>query len=265
MLEQATLPSRTNPVDTREVGKFSAQAERWWDPRGPFAPLHALHPSRMRFIVAEIAERFGRDLDKAQPFAGLRMLDVGCGGGLVSESLARLGAEVSGIDASAESIAVARNHAAQSQLDIAYHATTLEDWRARDDTNDYDVVLALELIEHLQDPAAFMVTLLGSMQPNGLALVSTINRNPKSFALAILGAEYILRWLPRGTHQWQRFVRPQEIEALAEAANAYPQRFTGLRYNPLLDHWVLTGDLSVNYMASLYRYPAANPGTKRGE
>lgn len=234
-------------IDRAEVAKFQAMAAEWWDTSGKFKPLHMLNPVRLDYITAQIAAEFGRDRKSLRPFEGLRILDIGCGGGLVAEPMARLGAEVTGADAAEENIAVARVHAAQSGLDIDYRATTAEALLAEGAR--YDVVLALEIVEHVADPQAFVATCARLLRPGGVLIGSTLNRTPQSFAAAILGAEWIMRWLPRGTHEWRRFIRPDELASMFEAAGVTVVDRSGMVFNPLGWDWSLSKrDLAVNYL-----------------
>ncbi len=234
-------------IDLREVEKFTAMAEAWWDPRDKFRPLHRINPVRLDYVVSEACAHFGRDRRDPRPLKGLRVLDVGCGGGLVCEPLARLGAVVTGVDAAAANIPVAQIHAQQSGLEIRYLNATVEDLAEQD----FDLVLALEVIEHVQDPAAFVAALGQVMRPDGLIILSTFNKTAKSFALGIVAAEYVLGWLPRGTHDWRRFVSPAQMEQwVEEQAGLFMTKNRGMTYNPLADRWRLTRDLSCNYLAT---------------
>lgn len=234
-------------VDPSEIEKFSKIAAEWWDPRGKFAPLHKFNPVRLGFIRNAACARFERDQAARAPFSGLKLLDVGCGGGLVAEPMARLGAAVTGIDASARNIAVAALHARQSGLSIDYRAASLETLAA-DGGGGFDIVLNLEAVEHAADPDAFLALSAGMVRPGGLMVVATINRTAKAFLLAKIGAEYVLGWLPRGTHDPRKFVKPEEAtRALAGAELAVTEQI-GVSYNPLMDAWRLTGDMDVNYM-----------------
>lgn len=239
----------TNTVDPSEIAKFEAMAAEWWDPNGKFKPLHMLNPIRLDYITAQIAGEFDRDLGTRAPFAGLRILDIGCGGGLLCEPMARLGAEVTGVDAAEGNIPVARTHAEQSGLRIDYRHTTAE---ALADTGaEFDVVLTMEVIEHVADPLGFFTACRRLLRPGGLHLCSTLNRNPKSFAMAIVGAEYVMRWLPRGTHEWTKFVTPEELFDLLRRAGLDPVDRKGFQFNPVTWTWRISArDLSVNYVTA---------------
>lgn len=234
-------------VDDGEIRRFSAMAADWWSPSGKFRPLHKFNPTRLAYIKREVSRHFGRDERSGRAFDGLTMLDIGCGGGLLSEPLARLGATVTGADASATNIEVAKIHAETSELTIDYRATTAE--AIADAGETFDVVLAMEIVEHVADVNLFLTECARMVKPGGLLFVATLNRTPKSFALAIVGAEYVLRWLPVGTHDWHKFVKPQEIVAAVEAAGLSIVEKMGVAYNPILDRWSLNArDLDVNYM-----------------
>ena len=236
-------------IDPAEVAKFEAMAAEWWDEGGKFKPLHMMNPIRLDYIVNQIATEFARDRRGPRPLDGLRLLDIGCGGGLVAEPMARLGAAVTGADAAEANIAVARIHAEQQGLQIDYRATTAES--LVDEGAGFDVVLALEIVEHVADPAAFLATCAQLLKPGGLLIASTLNRTPQSFAAAIVGAEWIMRWLPRGTHEWRRFITLDELAGMAEQAGLVVIDRAGMVFNPLLWDWRLSDrDLSVNYTLS---------------
>ena len=238
-----------NSVDPAEVAKFEAMAAEWWDPNGKFKPLHMLNPCRLDYLTAQIAAEFGRDLKTAKPFEGLRILDIGCGGGLLSEPMARLGATVVGADAAGGNIPVAQLHAEQSGLAIDYRHCAAEDLAAAGEQ--FDVVMAMEIIEHVADPQGFVRTCANLLKPSGLMLCSTLNRNPKSFMMAIIGAEWVMRWLPKGTHEWSKFITPNELYDLIKGADLSPVDRKGMVFNPVTWGWSLSDrDLSVNYVTA---------------
>ncbi len=241
----ATKPHATS-VDQREVERFSRHAADWWAPRGPMAALHKFNPVRLAYIRDHAAERFGRDPKTLDCLKGLRMLDIGCGGGILSEPLARLGAGIVGVDPAEENIDAARAHAEEQELTIDYRAGTAEELAAAGER--FDVVLAMEVVEHVADIAAFVAACASMVKPNGLMVAATLNRTLKSFALAIVGAEYVLRWVPRGTHQWDKFVTPQELETAIESTGLRVTGERGVIYNPFADRWQLSSDMDVNYM-----------------
>lgn len=239
-------------IDPAEVAKFQAMAREWWDPNGQAKPLHMLNPTRLDYVVTQIAAEFGIDRRQAKPFAGLRILDIGCGGGLMSEPMARLGATVTGADAAEENIAVARLHAEEQGLAIDYRAETAEALAAAG--AQFDVVMALEIVEHVADPAAFIRTCHDLLRPGGLLVMSTLNRTPRSFAVVIIGAEWVMRWLPRGTHDWARFITPDELAQMMKGAGMKPVDRAGMVFNPLAWRWSLSSrDLSVNYLLAAVR------------
>ncbi|OCW58312.1 bifunctional 2-polyprenyl-6-hydroxyphenol methylase/3-demethylubiquinol 3-O-methyltransferase UbiG [Hoeflea olei] len=240
-----TEAARTT-IDQSEVERFSAMAADWWDPTGKFRPLHKFNPVRLTYIRDQIASHFGRDPKSDKPLAGLRLLDIGCGGGLLCEPMARMGAEVLGADASRTNIEVASIHARQSGVDVTYEAVTSEELAARGEK--FDVVLNMEVVEHVSDVDLFLSSCADMVKPGGLMFVATINRTLKAMALAIVGAEYVLRWLPRGTHQYERLVRPEEIERPLSASGMSIIHRTGVFFNPLQDRWNLSRDMDVNYM-----------------
>ena len=237
---------RRSTIDAGEVERFSALAAEWWNPNGKFRPLHKFNPVRLAYIRDQIATRFGRDPRAAQPFEGLRILDIGCGGGLLCEPMARLGAEVVGADASSTNIEVAKLHAAEAGVTVDYRAPTAEDLAAAGEK--FDVVLNMEVVEHVADIDLFVGKCGEMVKPGGIMFVATINRTLKALGLAIIGAEYVLRWLPRGTHKFGKLVRPEELErALTGAGLAVTDR-SGVIYNPLADRWQRSKDMDVNYM-----------------
>ncbi len=233
-------------IDPDEVERFSRLAGQWWDPHGPMAALHKFNPVRLGYIRDIAAAHFGRDAKRLGSLTGLRLLDIGCGGGLLCEPLARLGAAVVGADPSERNIAVARHHATQSGLTIDYRQAAAETLAAAGET--FDVVLAMEVVEHVTDVGLFVDAAAAMVKPGGLLFVATLNRTAKSFALAIIGAEYILRWLPRGTHQWDKFVTPDELDTAINQAGLHITDETGVIYNLFADRWQLGADMDVNYM-----------------
>jgi 2-polyprenyl-6-hydroxyphenyl methylase/3-demethylubiquinone-9 3-methyltransferase len=233
-------------IDESEVDRFSRMAADWWNPTGKFKPLHKFNPVRLSYIRQTVIEHFGLDAGTARPFDGLRLLDIGCGGGLLSEPMARLGAEVVGADASETNIEIARLHAGQSGLDIDYRATTSEALEAAGES--FDVVLNMEVVEHVSDVDLYMKSCAAMVRPGGLMVVATINRTMKAYGLAIIGAEHILRWLPKGTHQYEKLVTPQELEDALAGTGVDIVRRTGVSFNPLADEWRLSRDMDVNYM-----------------
>ena len=238
-----------NTVDPLEIAKFEAMAAEWWDPTGKFKPLHMLNPCRLDYITTQIAAEFDRDLRAPTPFQGLRILDIGCGGGLLSEPMARLGATVVGADAAAGNIPVAQVHARQSGLDIDYRHTTAEALAETGET--FDAVLNMEVIEHVASPIDYLKACHRLLKPGGLHLCSTINRNPKSFFVAIIGAEQIMRWLPKGTHEWSKFITPDELFDLLTQSGLTPVDRKGFVFNPISWSWRLSDrDLSVNYVTA---------------
>ncbi|WP_353347274.1 bifunctional 2-polyprenyl-6-hydroxyphenol methylase/3-demethylubiquinol 3-O-methyltransferase UbiG [Aquicoccus sp. SU-CL01552] len=236
-------------VDPSEIAKFEAMAAEWWDPAGKFKPLHMLNPCRLDYITGQIAGEFGRDISAQHPFEGLRILDIGCGGGLLSEPMARLGATVVGADAAEGNLPVARIHAEQSGLKIDYRHTTAEALAAAGEQ--FDVVLNMEVVEHVADPLSYLTACRQLLKPGGLHICSTINRNPKSFAVAILGAEVVMRWLPRGTHEWSKFITPDELFELLKNSGVEPVDRKGFVFNPIGWSWSISDrDLSVNYVTA---------------
>jgi 2-polyprenyl-6-hydroxyphenyl methylase/3-demethylubiquinone-9 3-methyltransferase len=240
------MVERQASVDPREVEQFAKLAARWWDPRGPMAPLHKLNPVRLTYIRDNAAERYGRDAKKFGCLKGLRILDIGCGAGILTEPLAKLGAEMTGIDPAEENIAAARAHAVESGAIVDYRDSTAE--TLAEAGEQFDVVLAMEVVEHVIDVPAFVATCASLVKPGGLFFAATLNRTLKSFALAIVGAEYVLRWLPRGTHQWDKFVTPDELARHLANNKLTITEQAGVVYNPLADRWSISSDMDVNYM-----------------
>jgi 2-polyprenyl-6-hydroxyphenyl methylase/3-demethylubiquinone-9 3-methyltransferase len=233
-------------IDPDEVRRFSRLAAQWWDAGGPMAAVHKFNPVRLGYIRDRAAEHFGRDPARLDSLSGLRVLDIGCGGGILSEPLARLGARVLGADPSESNIAVAKHHAERAGLVIDYRASAAETVAESGET--FDIVLAMEVIEHVVDVGLFIELAAGMVAPGGLLFVATLNRTAKSFALAIVGAEYILRWLPRGTHRWEKFVTPNELEIAIEQSGLKSIDESGVVYDLFADRWQLSADTDVNYM-----------------
>ena len=250
MTETATHSSKSASqpsIDPDEVAKFTAMAAEWWDPKGKFKPLHKFNPVRLGFIRDTIEAHFDRSPKARKPFEGLRVLDIGCGGGLVSEPMTRLGAAVTAVDASEANIKTAMTHAEQGGLSIDFRAGTVEALIENAEAP-FDVVLNLEVVEHVADPDQFLKDCARLVKPGGLMIVATLNRTAKAFALAVVGAEYILGWLPRGTHEFEKFLRPDEIEAPLHQAGLHVAAPQGVSFNPIADQWRLSGDTKVNYL-----------------
>ncbi len=240
-------------IDPAEVARFDALAADWWNPEGPMRALHRINPLRLRFVRDEACRHFGRGGHDPFPLDGLAVLDVGCGAGLLSEPMARLGAEVTGLDPAPANLDAARGHAVSAGLEITYSVDTVETVAATD--RRYDIVLAMEVVEHVPDMPAFVRACARCVAPGGTLLLATLNRTLRSFALAIIGAEYVLRWLPRGTHDWEKFVTPDELRQAVAAAGLSGYRTRGMVFNPLANTWSLSDDTAVNYLAA-----AAKPG-----
>ncbi len=244
--------SSSPTVDAAEVARFSAIAAEWWDPKGKFKPLHRFNPVRIRYVLDALCRRFGRDPESERPLAGLHIVDIGCGGGLITEPLARYGAVMVGIDASERNIKTASVHAQQNNLNIDYRHSTAEALLATGEK--FDAVLALEVIEHVADVPLFICSCADLVKMGGVLFLATLNRTPKSYIMAIIGAEYVLRWLPRGTHDWKRFQKPSDLAAALRACAMTVTDLSGLVYNPLSDSFRLDAkDLSVNYLLTAER------------
>ncbi len=258
MTSAAPDPAGSTPnwsIDPADVARFSAIAAEWWDPKGKFAPLHVFNPCRLAFIREQALERFGRDGNDRAPFEGLSLIDIGCGGGLLSEPMARLGFSVTAIDASENNIKTAAAHAAEQGLAIGYRPATAEQLLA-EGAGPFDVVLTMEVIEHVADPGAFLRTCSQLLKPGGLMIVATLNRTLKALALAKIGAEYVLRWVPPGTHEWKQFLKPEELRAFLAGEPVEMHGPFGVAYNPLTGRWSRSTDVDINYMMTVTK-PAA--------
>jgi len=242
----------TSSIDPDEVARFSAIAAEWWDPKGKFAPLHRFNPVRLTFIREQALARFGRDGRARRPFEGLRLLDIGCGGGLLSEPMSRLGFSVTGVDASERNIGTAAAHADEQGLAIDYRAATAEALLA-EGAGPFDVVLNMEVIEHVAEPGAYLRDCARLVAPGGLMIVATLNRTLKALALAKVGAEYVLRWLPAGTHDWRRFLKPEEVSGFLAGEPVRVEGPFGVVYDPLSGRWSQSADVQVNYMMTVMR------------
>jgi 2-polyprenyl-6-hydroxyphenyl methylase/3-demethylubiquinone-9 3-methyltransferase len=245
-------PDLTRSIDPEDVARFSRIAAEWWDPKGKFAPLHRFNPVRLAFIRDEVLNRFRRDPAARRPFEGLKLLDIGCGGGLLSEPMSRLGFAVTGVDASERNIGTASTHAAEQGLDITYRAATAEQLLS-EGAGPFDVILNMEVIEHVADPGDFLRTCAAMLSPDGLMIVATLNRTIKSLALAKVGAEYILRWLPPGTHDWNKFLKPEELQGFLAGQPFQMEGPFGVAYSPLSGRWDRSADTDINYMMTVTR------------
>ncbi len=248
-----TVPAQPkSSVDPAEVERFSRIAAEWWDPKGKFAPLHRFNPVRLAFIRDQALYRFGRDGAARRPFEGLRLLDIGCGGGLLSEPMCRLGFQVTAVDASERNIATASTHAAEQGLSIDYRASTAEQLLASGEPP-FDVILNMEVIEHVADPREYLRTCASLLKPGGLMIVATLNRTLKAFALAKVGAEYVLRWLPVGTHDWTKFLKPEELRRFLDGQAVVVDGPFGVVFDPITGRWSQSHDVDVNYMMTVAR------------
>jgi 2-polyprenyl-6-hydroxyphenyl methylase/3-demethylubiquinone-9 3-methyltransferase len=245
----------TSSVDPADVARFAAVADEWWDPAGKFAPLHQINPTRLAFVRDVCRDHFRADARARAPFAGRRLLDVGCGGGLVAEPMTRLGFSVTGVDAAGESLQVARAHAETLDLSIDYRAATAEELVAAGE-GPFDVVLALEVIEHVEGPAAFIANLASLLAPDGVMIVSTLNRTLRSLALGKIAAEYVLRWVPAGAHDWRKFLSPDELRRLMDGAGLEPGLLEGLAFDPVGGVWRRSADTAVNYLMAATKLAA---------
>ncbi len=233
-------------IDPAEVEKFSKMAAEWWNPKGKFGVLHVFNPVRLTYIKEQVTGRLSLDPFAREPFKGLRFLDIGCGGGLLCEPMARLGANVVGVDPSEKNIKTATVHATEQELEIDYRISTAEDLAAAGEK--FDVILNMEVIEHVANPEAFIASCCSMLKPNGIMFVATLNRTMKSFALAIVGAEYILGWLPKGTHEWEKFIKPEELKEWLSKNSADVKAESGVTFHPLANEWRKSKDMDVNYM-----------------
>jgi len=254
-IDAPDAPPAVPSIDPAEVAKFSAMAADWWNPRGKFRPLHRFNPVRLKFIRETAERQFGLAPGLRAPLDGLRLLDIGCGGGLVSEPMTRLGASVTGVDASEANIKTAITHATEQGLAIDYRAGTAEGLLAAGEAP-FDIVLNLEVVEHVADPAQFLADTARLVKPGGLIIVATLNKTAKALATAVIGAEYVLRWLPRGTHDWSKFLDPEDVRAPLKGAGMEIEDTVGVVFQPISGQWKIAGDTSVNYMV-VARRPAA--------
>jgi 2-polyprenyl-6-hydroxyphenyl methylase/3-demethylubiquinone-9 3-methyltransferase len=246
LAEAQRVQTAQTTIDADEVARFSAMADEWWDPTGKFKPLHKFNPIRLGYIRDRLCAHFDRDPRSLTPLDGLTLLDVGCGGGLLSEPLARMGAIVTGIDASEKNIGTARAHAARSDVEIDYRCSAAEDLMGAGET--FDIVLSLEVVEHVADVDLFLDSCTALVRDGGAMILATLNRTPKAFMFGIVGAEYVMRWLPRGTHDWKKFVRPSELSRGLRRNGVDVSDISGLSFNPLSDEWRVSDDVSVNYI-----------------
>ena len=253
---------RAPSIDDAEVERFERLAATWWNQQGPMRALHAMNPARLAWIRREASRHFGLDPSERRIFAEHSVLDIGCGGGLLCEPLARLGAKVTGIDPASENIEVAKAHGERAGLAIDYRCSTVEEIAARGES--FAVVLAMEVVEHVADVPAFLTSCERVLEPGGLLLMSTLNRTLRSFALAILGAEYLLRWLPRGTHDWEKFLTPGELASQLRRARLVPRKPEGLLFDPLRWEWRLSHDTAVNYVVSARKRGTQNAAAENG-
>ena len=249
MVDDAHRPNRATTIDPDEVANFAARAAEWWDPKGPFAPLHKLNPIRLAYVREQALARFGRDGSKRRPFEGLRLLDIGCGGGLLSEPMARLGFTVVAVDAEEETVRTAAAHAAEFGLVIDYRSASAEDLVR--EAQSFDLILNMEVIEHVADVPLFLESCRALLRPGGAMVLSTLNRTWRSYGLGVVAAEYLLGWVPKGTHDWNKFLTPAELRDFARDAGLRIEDIAGMSYHPLTDEWHRSTDLSINYLATL--------------
>ncbi len=245
----------TSTINEAEVAKFTAMAEQWWDPNGKFKPIHKFNPVRLSYIRDAALRQFGKDGSAIRPLSGLKVLDVGCGGGLLCEPMARLGATVTGIDAAERNIKIATLHAEQSGVSVAYIATTSEALAAQG--KKFDIVLNMEVVEHVDNVPLYMKSCADLVAPGGLMLTATLNRTARAYLLAVIGAEYVLGWLPKGTHDWKKFLTPEEVKTLISRNGMRVISQTGVVYHPLADEWRASSDMAINYMIMAEKPAAA--------
>ncbi len=249
--KEGAMSATHTSIDPAEVERFSRIAAEWWDPKGKFAPLHKFNPTRLAFIRDQALHRFAREPAARRPFEGLRLLDIGCGGGLLSEPMARLGFSVTGVDASERNIGTASAHAAETGVAVDYRCSTAEALKASGET--FDVILNMEVIEHVADPGQFLRDCAAMLKPGGLMIVATLNRTLKAFALAKVGSEYVLRWLPAGTHDWSKFLKPEELRGFLAGEPLTVDGPFGVVFDPLTARWSQSHDTDVNYMMTVTR------------
>ncbi|PPR77229.1 MAG: Ubiquinone biosynthesis O-methyltransferase [Alphaproteobacteria bacterium MarineAlpha2_Bin1] len=245
------METNKNTIDQNEISNFSSLASKWWDPDGPFKPLHNLNPTRILYIRNKLISHYNINQNELKPLKNLRILDIGCGGGILSEPMARLGGEVVGVDPSEKNIKIAKAHSEQNNLSIDYINSTAEqlvEWGEK-----FDVILNMEVVEHVNNIETFISSCYSLMNPGGIMFIATLNRTLKSYFFAIIGAEYILKWLPKGTHDWNKFVKPSELRSYCSSSGFINIDLKGMKYNPLRDTWGITSDLSVNYIGSLHK------------
>ena len=238
-----------NSVNKIEIEKFSNMADEWWDPHGKFKPLHKFNPIRIKYIKENIIRQF-KTKNKNKPLSGINILDIGCGGGLLSEPMCRLGANVTGIDASTKNVKISKLHAKKDNLKINYICSSPEKLKI---SKKFDVILNMEIVEHVEDISFFLKSCSKLLNKNGLMFVATINKTLKSYVFAIVGAEYVLRWLPIGTHDWEKFVKPEELKEILSKNNLFLKKLDGMHFNIIKDEWSITNDLSVNYIAKFLK------------
>ena len=238
-----------NSVNKTEIEKFSNMADEWWDPHGKFKPLHKFNPIRIKYIKENIIRQF-KIKNKNKPLSGINILDIGCGGGLLSEPMCRLGADVTGIDASIKNIKISKLHAKKDNLKINYICSSPEKLKI---SKKFDVILNMEIVEHVEDISFFLKSCSKLLNKNGLMFVATINKTLKSYVFAIVGAEYVLRWLPIGTHDWEKFVKPEELKEILSKNNLFLKKLDGMHFNIIKDEWSITNDLSINYIAKFLK------------